>query len=701
MSGTQGAHERVDAAADAQRFGHVPALDGLRGLAVVLVIAFHASAPFARGGFLGVSVFFTLSGFLITSLLVTEIGRSGRVDLGRFFGRRLRRLMPAALACLALVLVVRLAFPAWFSARLPGDAIASLAYVANWRFWQSGQSYGALFTSPSPLLHFWSLAIEEQFYIVFPLALWLVARRRNPRRALLVALSVGIVLSVLVSGLVGGTGGRDFVYYSTVTRSAELLVGAMLAVFVVRPNGTLALGRQVSRLSAGVAPGALVALVGLCGSTRNGDAWLYRGGLSAFALVSAALVVGCLVRGPVRTLLSVRPLRAIGAISYGLYLYHWPVFTVLTRARTGLGTPTLTALRLGITVLLAVSSARFLEGPIRSRRWLGARRPARLAPLAAVAAVATLAASTLTWTGAPASASLDFDAASRELASFGAASNATAVTTTAVTTTVVPPAFVAPLAAPDGAIDYAALNERHLRASGGGGRASKLPALALFGDSTMLRTGKAVQWFVDTTGAFDLTGGIAQAGCGIGRGGERRYAGYSNATPNKCDWTVSWPRWLRDHDDTMAVVQVGPWDVADRRPPGVTEWQHIGEPSYDDFLSHELNAAMDMFSSSGVRVAWLTAPHIRLGVYGNPDQRDEATSQPARIDRFNELLRAAAATHPGVTIVDLAGWLASQPGGEMDSALRPDGVHFDPSVAPRVGAWLGPQLVAVAQPNGG
>ena len=676
-----------DAGAPA-RFGHVAALDGLRGLAVVAVIAFHASAPFARGGFLGVSVFFTLSGFLITSLLLTEVGTTGRVDLGRFFARRLRRLMPAALACLALVLVARLVFPLWFGPSLPGDAVAALAYVANWRFWQAGQSYGALFVSPSPLLHFWSLAIEEQFYIVFPVAIWFVARRTNPRRKLAVGLVVAIALSAAVTLVAAQRGSRDFVYYSTITRSAELLVGALLALVLVRPDGTLALRARATSVVRWLAPLGLGAMLVLSATTRNGDAWLYRGGLSAFSLVSALVIVGCLVTGPVRAVLAWRPLRAIGAISYGLYLYHWPVFVVLTHGRTGLGQPALTTLRLAVTLVLATSSARWLEQPIRTRRWLTRRHRARLAPLASIAAVGALALSTLAFAGGPASATLDFDAASRELAGVGAASLPSTTTTTTA-------AFVAPLAAPDGDIDYAAQNRRYAQAPTNAG----LPAserVALFGDSTMLRTGKAVQWFVDTTGAFTLTGGIAQAGCGVGRGGERRYAGYTNVTPTKCDWTISWPRWLRDHDDTMAVVQVGPWDVADRRPAGTGEWEHIGQAPYDAFLLAELNAAMDMFAASGVRVAWLTAPHIRLGVYGNPDQLDEATSDPARIDRFDELLRVAAATHANVTVVDLAGWLAGQPGGEMDPRLRPDGVHFAPSVAPEVGAWLGPQLVAVS-----
>ena len=164
-------------------FGYVPALDGLRALSLAAILLFHSRLPWAAGGFLGVTVFFTLSGFLITSLLLTERARTGSIDLRAFWVRRARRLAPAVLVLLALVAALvgtgRLAS----SASLTGDAAATAGWVANWRFVLSGQSYADLFSQPTPFQHMWSLAVEEQFYLLFPgLLLLLLGRHDGMRR---------------------------------------------------------------------------------------------------------------------------------------------------------------------------------------------------------------------------------------------------------------------------------------------------------------------------------------------------------------------------------------------------------------------------------------------------------------------------------------------------------------------------------------
>ena len=148
------------------RLAHIAALDGVRGLAVLAVVVYHLDADLLPGGFLGVSLFFTLSGFLITNLLVAEWRATGTIDLGSFWSRRFRRLLPASVAGIALVIVLSPAWTANQLAGLPGDVAGALGYVANWRFITGGDRYGAGFEAPSPLLHYWSLAIEEQFYLV-------------------------------------------------------------------------------------------------------------------------------------------------------------------------------------------------------------------------------------------------------------------------------------------------------------------------------------------------------------------------------------------------------------------------------------------------------------------------------------------------------------------------------------------------------
>ena len=187
-----------------------PGLDGLRGLSVAAVLAFHGGFSWAVGGYLGVSVFFTLSGFLITSLLLAEHDRKGHVALRHFWGRRFRRLLPASLLALVGIGVFGLTVATAEQAeRLGGDIAAAVAYVANWRFIFGGTSYGDLFAEPTPVLHFWSLAIEEQFYLVYPLFMVGLLGLAKGRR-----LVVGGVLGALLVASVGasfmlGTGNLD------------------------------------------------------------------------------------------------------------------------------------------------------------------------------------------------------------------------------------------------------------------------------------------------------------------------------------------------------------------------------------------------------------------------------------------------------------------------------------------------------------
>ena len=205
--------------------GRVRAFDGLRGLAVVAVLLFHSQLSGARGGFLGVSAFFTLSGYLITSLLLAEHARTGRISLRAFWLRRGRRLLPAAYVALAGILAFGATIATVDQARaLRGDVLSALTYVANWHFYLSGRSYAHLFTAPSPVLHFWSLAIEEQFYLVFPLLVFGIVRVARGRRWVIGAfLTAGIAASVVAGNVLLASRGESRVYYGTDTRAAELL----------------------------------------------------------------------------------------------------------------------------------------------------------------------------------------------------------------------------------------------------------------------------------------------------------------------------------------------------------------------------------------------------------------------------------------------------------------------------------------------
>lgn len=359
----------------------IDALDGLRAVAVVAVLLFHLDLSWMSGGFLGVSLFFTLSGFLITRLLLDESARTGRVALRTFWSRRLRRLSPAALVVLAIVAIASL-WSVFEGARLRGDLGASLGYVANWRFATAESTYAELFTStPSPVIHFWSLAIEEQFYLLFPLLFVVLSRRRA---WLLPGLTTLTVASVMASFL---TGSRNLGYYGTHVRAAELLIGCVLAVVLTRA-GRIERRSVTSTTVAGSV--ALVALVVAMVSVSSSDDWLYRGGLAAVALVSAVVILA-VVRGGVLTRpFATRPMVALGRASYSVYLVHWPVIVAMNPDRMGFDGWTLDVARVVVSLGLGFASYAVIENPVRTRRLLKRTSTAAAALVTSMAGVVAL-----------------------------------------------------------------------------------------------------------------------------------------------------------------------------------------------------------------------------------------------------------------------------------------------------------------------
>ena len=340
-----------------------PSLDGMRGVCIIAVVVFHACAVagldgWMRGGFIGVSVFFTLSGFLITSLLLREHGTTGRIHLSSFWARRIRRLWPASFVVVLVVII--LSATAHLAARA-SDAVAATWSVTNWHVIAGGEGK-LLQTIVGPLGPTWSLAVEEQFYIVLALLLVVVARSRRPEVVLTTIAALGVLVPVVLSNVL--TDWQPSLEFNTLLRMPELFMGVLLAVW--HGGGRRRVGGAAT---ADVVAGAgLAVLVGLFLFVDYSPPWLLRGGYALVALVAALTLAGLLQRGRVARLLSWPPLRWLGTVSYSLYLVHWPVMSVLTRDRTGYEGWLLAGIVVAVSVSVAWALHLFVERPVRRMR---------------------------------------------------------------------------------------------------------------------------------------------------------------------------------------------------------------------------------------------------------------------------------------------------------------------------------------------
>jgi len=344
----------------------IPALDGIRAIAVIAVLLYHADLLWAPGGFLGVEVFFVLSGFLITALLWSELVASGGLGFRGFWFRRARRLLPALFGLLLVTLAAFLIGWPHEIAAIRGDVAAAFTYSSNWYLIGVNRSYFQTVGRPSPFGHLWSLAIEEQFYLLWPLALVLLYKVvRRPKR---VAGFIGgaALLSAIAMWVLYNGNDPSRVYYGTDTRAAGLLIGAALAVLwrPWTPGFKVKVSPRALELAA---LGAGAILVWAFWRWDEFSSFTYRPGLQLVSLASAVLVAASVhPETRLHAVLGWKPLRWIGRRSYGIYLWHWPVY-VVTRPGIDLGWssgPTL-VLRLGLTLLLAELSFRYVEEPIR------------------------------------------------------------------------------------------------------------------------------------------------------------------------------------------------------------------------------------------------------------------------------------------------------------------------------------------------
>lgn len=348
---------------------YMPALDGLRAVAVLAVVAYHLNAGFAPGGLLGVGVFFVLSGYLITDLLVARWERLGRLDLRDFWSRRARRLLPALWTMLVAVTAYVSLFDRAELGVLRGDLLAAVLYLSNWWLTFHHVSYFASFGPPSPLGHLWSLAVEEQFYLLWPLLLAVGLRLMPNRRARLAVPTLALAVASAVAMALVYQPGADpsRAYYGTDTRAFALLVGAALAMLWPSRSLSAAISRRRLLLLDGAGGAGLCALLIMVWRTNEYEPFLYPVGLVLLSLGSAALIAALAhPASRLARILAWTPLRWLGVRSYGIYLWHYPVI-VLTTPLIDASTfgPWRALLQLSASVALAALSWRFVEAPVR------------------------------------------------------------------------------------------------------------------------------------------------------------------------------------------------------------------------------------------------------------------------------------------------------------------------------------------------
>jgi peptidoglycan/LPS O-acetylase OafA/YrhL len=652
------AHARRPSATGKER---IAALDGLRAVALLIIMGYHFGVGWLQGGFFSLDIFYVLSGYLITGLLISEYRKRGRIVLSAFWLRRARRLLPALLIVLvAVTLMVRFAEPQGLYPDFRMSALSALFYFSNW--WQIA-AHGNYFVAtgpPSPLTHTWSLAVEEQFYLVWPLVvlpvLHLPRTATRGVRNLLVVSTLGVAASAIeMAVLYNPLGDTTRLYFGSDTHAQSILVGAVLACAL-----TLV---QMRRGVEGMAPAAisrrarwslgLLGVLGLAGTftltyTLVGtSSFDYRGGFLCSALSSAAIIIGavCVPGSPVTRLLSLRILVWIGTVSYGAYLWHYPIYVYLDTGRTGLSGLSLLALRFAATFALAGLSYYLVERPVMFGTFWRSLK-------AAFPAVALVG-----------------------------------LTVVVIVVETVTPAT-------------AAVNVKRF---GGRSAGTKPPVVVVLGDSTALTLAAALS-ATEPAGTTVVSGGNFGCGLAIATNASNQppqlqlpmFPACNQATPADQQWPARDARAVAGTAPGDLVLFVaGAWEVQDLLRNG--RWTNIEQPSFQRYELGQMRRAVAIGTSHGAHFAFATMPALAAGAaFHEPPFPEDSPKRRAIYDR---LITEVAAEHPGsVSVIDYGHVLS--PRGVFTEYLdgvqvrTPDGVHT-PAFAPGNG-FVGNSSAAVA-----
>lgn len=607
---------------------------------------YHATTHQPRGGFLGVDVFFVLSGYLIAGLLIKEDWTWGSIDLVAFYIRRARRLFPALIAA---VLAIAAVCPRVLSEQavvgMRGDGLATLFYVAKRRFIATGDSYFAQFGDPSPYRHMWTLSIEEQFYLILPLLLIaLIALTKANLRYIAGALIALAALSAVWMWTLYVPGeDPSRVYYGTDTRAQDLLLGSALACGMTliskNPGGQRArLMTLIGALGFGVVVVCFLALA-------EDQPFLYGGGFLVFSLGTCALIacVELNQHGPFAQLFGFAPWAWIGRISYGLYIYHWPVFLVMRHS--ALSGPALFGVEFAITFVLAALSYYLLEQPIRQRG---------LKPL-----IGRKAAVTVGWLCLPVTAALTM-----------------ALTPAATASSLVV------VAKPGQGSDMGTLNPT-----------AAMKVLVL-GDSVGFSLGYAFDQ--KAWPKVQVTGDVI-FGCGTAEQHLAINGVDQTPNPTQCqDVFAKWPADVASDNPNVVLWSLGGWEVYDHVVDG--KILKVGSPEYANYLTSRLNLGLSKLGSTKIVIpnvaCYAQASYIVDGQDMAPNRND-----PARASAVNKILDNFAAEHPQqVHIFNVASKLCpdGSPKLKVDGVqVRSDGVHYTIDGARLFWTWVMPTLQKV------
>lgn len=624
-----------------------PALDGLRAVAIVAVLLFHLNPAWARGGWLGVDLFFALSGYLITTLLLSERARTGAISLPSFWLARLRRLLPSLVTVLIAVLAASyLLAESGRRGAISKDVVASLFYVVNWRFIRGDEQYFSDLGLPSPVRHLWSLSIEEQFYVLFPILLVTLIAILRKRWLVLAALVLVAALSATLMGYLYSPG-QDVsrIYYGTDTRMFELLIGASAAIAFHKFSWKDFPGSKLL-LEALAWFGLVVSL--LIFATLTADHWLpFPGGLTVLCLAAIPMFLAATstTKTTFARVLGFAPIRGLGLISYALYLWHWPVIVFGMPRLKDLPIWAAAPLLAAVSITLAWLTYRYIEVPIRTRRlrglvpgwpWFG-----RAIAWGFVPTVLVLA----------------------HITTLGPSPTAAAKTDPDDTVQLVPPVY-----RPEAPTHAVLLG-------------NSIPASLYAG----LPTGRLA--------GFELNS-VTNFGCDPFPG-ERIVNGAVLRTSDAClRWKDSW----EDH-----VAQLGPDIILFFVPQSlvmgwVVDGQSVdlGDPKHDDFIRSSLDSVRSGALAAGADIFTVStlACHDLLS-HGNDDAA--LVNDIERVKHLREITLAWA-QNTQTPVIDTFDALCADgyKSGLNGVPLYSDGFHYTAESAPIVWDWMRPQLEEIA-----